>query len=42
MWENWIWGEDDLDPEVVLELEQFGLSMFHLCQAILNLTFTFL
>ena len=40
-WENWEWGEDDLDPEVVLELEQFGLSMFHLCQAILNLTFTF-
>ena len=38
MWENWIWGEDDLDPEVVLELEQFGLSMSYLFQAILNLT----
>ena len=26
---NWEWGEDDLDPETVLELENFGLSISH-------------
>ena len=41
-WENWEWGEDDLNPETVLELEQFGLSMSYLFQAVLNITFTFL
>ena len=40
--ENWEWGEDDLDPETVLELEQFGLSMSYLFQAVLKMTFTFL
>ena len=29
-WENWEWGEDDLDPETKLEMEHFGLSMSHL------------
>ena len=26
---NWEWGEDDLDPETVLELENFDLSISH-------------
>ena len=42
IWENWVRGEDDLNPEDVLELEQFGLSMSYLFQAVLNITFTFL
>ena len=28
-WENWEWGDDDLNPETKLELENFGLSIFH-------------
>ena len=27
--ELWEWSEDDLDPETVLELENFALSMSH-------------
>ena len=27
IYENWEWGEDDLNPGTILELEQFGLSM---------------
>ena len=30
--ENWEWGEDDLDPETMLKLENFGLSISHLRQ----------
>ena len=35
-WENWEWGDDDLNPETKLELENFGLSMFHFLNSFLK------